>query len=109
LKFLSVGAAPLRLRLARDARARTRQDQSGQPPGGWTPGQKLTGAEALSAFTQGAAFASFAETRRGRLSTGFDADFVVLPIDPVDGDVKGLVDAKVTMTVVRGVAVYRAK
>jgi hypothetical protein len=33
---------------------------------------------------------------------------VVLPIDPVDGDVKALVDAKVTMTVVRGVDVYRA-
>jgi predicted amidohydrolase YtcJ len=89
--------------------ARTRQDQSGHPPGGWTPGQKLTGDEALSAFTQGAAFASFAETRRGRLATGFDADFVVLPIDPVDGDVKALVDAKVTMTVVRGVDVYRAQ
>jgi predicted amidohydrolase YtcJ len=88
--------------------ARTRQDQSMQPPGGWTPGQKLTGAEALSAFTEGAAFASFSETRRGRLATGFDADFVVLPIDPVDGDVKALVDAKVTMTVVRGVDVYRA-
>lgn len=89
--------------------ARTRQDQQAQPEGGWTPGQKLTGAEALSAFTEGAAFASFAEARRGRLSPGFDADFVVLPTDPVDGEPKSLLDAKVVMTVVRGVDVYRAQ
>jgi predicted amidohydrolase YtcJ len=89
--------------------ARTRHDQRGQPPGGWAASQKLTGAEALSAFTEGPAFASFSETRRGRLTVGFDADFVVLPVDPVDGDVTSLVDAKVVMTVVRGVDVYRAQ
>lgn len=88
--------------------ARTRQDHQGQPPEGWTKSQRLTGAEALAAFTTGAAYASFAETRRGKLAVGFDADFVVLPVDPVDGDPKGLLDAKVQMTVVRGIDVYRA-
>jgi predicted amidohydrolase YtcJ len=88
--------------------ARTRQDHQGQPPGGWTPSQKLTGSEALQAFTSGAAFASFAEAQRGRLSPGFDADFVVLPVDPVDGEARALLDAKVLMTVVRGIDVYRA-
>ncbi len=89
--------------------ARTRQDQQGQPAGGWLSKQRLSGAEALAAFTSGAAFASFAEDRRGRLAVGADADFVVLPIDPVDGDPKELLDAKVLMTVVRGVDVYRAQ
>lgn len=88
--------------------ARTRQDQTGLPPEGWTASQKLTGPEALAAFTSGVAFAAHAEARRGRLAEGFDADFVVLPVDPVDGDVKALLDAKVLMTVVRGVDVYRA-
>jgi predicted amidohydrolase YtcJ len=54
------------------------------------------------------AFAAHAETWRGRLAEGFDADFVVLPVDPVDGEAKALLDAKVLMTVVRGVDVYRA-
>lgn len=88
--------------------ARTRQDHQGQPPGGWLPAQKLSGAEALRAFTEGVAFAAFAEAQRGRLAPGFDADFVVLPVDPVDGEAKALLDARVLMTVVRGVDVYRA-
>jgi predicted amidohydrolase YtcJ len=88
--------------------ARTRQDHSGQPPAGWTAPQRLSGTEALAAFTSGVAFAAHAETRRGRLAEGFDADFVVLPVDPVDGEAKALLDAKVLMTVVRGVDVYRA-
>jgi len=89
--------------------ARTRQDARGQPPSGWTAGQKLTGVEALEAFTTGAAFASFAEAQRGRLIEGLDADFVVLPIDPVDGEPKELLDAKVLLTVVKGLDVYRAQ
>jgi predicted amidohydrolase YtcJ len=88
--------------------ARTRQDHSGQPPAGWTAPQRLSGTEALAAFTSGVAFAAHAETRRGRLAEGFDADFVVLPVDPVDGEAKALLDAKVLMTVVRGIDVYRA-
>ncbi|MDX2011349.1 MAG: amidohydrolase [Myxococcaceae bacterium] len=88
--------------------ARTRQDAAGLPTGGWTAGQKLSGTEALAAFTSGVAYAAHAEARRGKLAEGFDADFVVLPVDPVDGEAKGLLDAKVLMTVVRGVDVYRA-
>ncbi|MCA3016438.1 MAG: amidohydrolase [Myxococcaceae bacterium] len=88
--------------------ARTRQDQAGAPAGGWTAGQRLTGQEALEAFTTGVAYAAHAEARRGRLSEGFDADFVVLPVDPVEGDPRALLDAEVLMTVVRGVDVYRA-
>lgn len=88
--------------------ARTRQDAAGAPPGGWTAGQKLTGEEALRAFTEGGAFASHAEQRRGKLSEGYDADFTVLPVDPVDDPPGGLLSAKVLLTVVRGVDVYRA-
>lgn len=88
--------------------ARTRRDASGQPAEGWKPEQVLTGDEALAAFTTGAAWASFAETKRGVLKPGFDADLVVLPVDPVTDAPEQLLDAKVKVTVMDGVDVYRA-
>jgi hypothetical protein len=87
--------------------ARTRQDAKGAPQGGWMPEQVLTGEQALAGFTTGAAYAAFAEDRRGQLKEGFDADFLVLPIDPVSDEAKALLDAKVQITVVDGVDVYR--
>jgi hypothetical protein len=88
--------------------ARTRTDHAGQPAGGWFPSQRLSGQEALEGFTTGAAFASFAEHQRGRLAPGFDADFVVLPVDPVDDLPESLIHAPVLVTVVDGIDVYRA-
>lgn len=88
--------------------ARTRQDQKGRPPGGWHPEQKLSGEDALAGFTTGGAYASFSENRRGILKVGFDADFLVLPLDPVSDPAEGLIGAKVLVTVVDGVDVYRA-
>lgn len=88
--------------------ARTRQDAAGQPPGGWHPEQRVTGLEALAGFTTGAAYAAFAEARRGMLREGYDADLVVLPVDPVGDEPKALLGAKVKVTVVDGVDVYRA-
>ncbi|MCC6336585.1 MAG: amidohydrolase [Myxococcales bacterium] len=89
--------------------ARTRQDHASQPSGGWLPEQKLSGEEALAGFTTGAAYASFSEGRRGMLKTGFDADFVVLPLDPIADPPDQLLNAKVQVTVVDGVDVYRAQ
>jgi hypothetical protein len=88
--------------------ARTRQDLAGQPPGGWRPEQRVSGEEALAGFTTGAAYAAFAEDRRGQLRQGFDADFVVLSGDPVEGDPKSVSSLSVRLTVVGGVDVYRA-
>ncbi|RKH00293.1 amidohydrolase [Corallococcus sp. CA047B] len=88
--------------------ARTRQDASGQPPGGWQPDQRLSGEEALEGFTVGAAYASFAEDKRGRLKPGQDADFVVLSVDPVDAPAPDLLTAQVRLTVVAGREVFRA-
>ncbi|GHG87668.1 amidohydrolase [Comamonas sp. KCTC 72670] len=88
--------------------ARTRQDPRGQPEGGWYGGQRLSGEEALEGFTVGAAYASFAEGRRGRLQPGMDADFVALSVDPVDAPASELPGAQVRLTVVAGVEVFRA-
>ncbi|QSQ11329.1 amidohydrolase [Myxococcus landrumensis] len=89
--------------------ARTRQDASGAPANGWYADQRLSAQEALEGFTVGAAYASFAESRRGRLQPGMDADFVVLSVDPVDAPVAQLPGAQVRLTVVGGDEVFRAE
>jgi predicted amidohydrolase YtcJ len=86
--------------------ARFRQDASGSPQGGWTPGERLSGQQALEGFTVGPAFASFAEERRGRLREGMDADFVALSADPAEAGPRELLEARVLLTVVAGEVVY---
>lgn len=87
--------------------ARTRQDVEGKPEGGWYPEERLTGEEALEGFTAGAAWAAFAEERRGRLVEGWEADFTALTVDPVEDEPAELLRARVVATVVAGEVVYR--
>ncbi len=61
--------------------ALTREDADGEPAGGWQPAQRLTLAQALRAYTQGAAHAGFAEQRFGNLAVGQHADFLLLDRD----------------------------
>lgn len=82
--------------------ARTRQDRSGYPPGGWHPQERLTGAEALRLFTTGSAYAAHEEADRGTLSPGKLADFVVLPAAPTETDPWKLLTMEVTATYVGG-------
>ncbi|MBE0682841.1 MAG: amidohydrolase [Anaerolineales bacterium] len=61
----------------------TRQRADGSPSAeGWYPEQKLTLAEALSAYTLGAAYAANAENRLGKLAENYLADLIVLEQDP---------------------------
>src|SRR5438477_940864 len=85
----------------------TRQDQNGNPPGGWYPEQKLTLAEAIRGFTSDAAYAAFEENSRGTIEPGKLADFTI-----VDGDFfampqSDLFKAKVNYTIVGGEVAYR--
>jgi hypothetical protein len=59
----------------------TRQDPSGNPPGGWMPDQRLSRDQALQSFTLSAAYAAHVETLLGSLEPGKLADFVVLSKD----------------------------
>lgn len=88
--------------------ARTRQDASGQPEGGFVPNERLSGEQALAGFTSGAAYAAFAEKQRGLIREGMDADLVALEIDPVENEPKALLSARVLRTLVAGVEIYRA-
>jgi predicted amidohydrolase YtcJ len=62
--------------------ALTRQDERGQPEGGWLPEERLDAKTALLGFTRGAAYAGFAEAELGTLAPGKRADFVLLDRDP---------------------------
>ena len=89
--------------------ALTRQDESGSPPGGWHPDQRMTLDEALHAFTAGSAHAAFEEARVGVLKVGMRADVTVVDRDlfavkPID-----VLHAKVTETIVDGEVAFAAR
>jgi predicted amidohydrolase YtcJ len=61
----------------------TRRRADGEPGSqGWYPAQRLSVAEALQAYTTGAAYAAGVEDRLGRLAPGYLADLLVLDADP---------------------------
>jgi len=61
----------------------TREDETGQPFGGWQPQQVITREQALAAYTSGAAFAGFADGHFGQLAPGERADFLFVDQDPL--------------------------
>ena len=84
----------------------SRQDMNGQPPGGWIPAERLTFAQALDAFTRGAAYAGFAEDRIGALEPGKWADFIIIDRDPTKVDSISLGNTQVLETWVAGKRVF---
>jgi predicted amidohydrolase YtcJ len=72
----------------------------------WMPEQRLRREEALHAFTAGAAYAEFAEGRRGCIREGFDADLTVFARDVMAVHVDELPQVPIAATVVRGRVVY---
>jgi predicted amidohydrolase YtcJ len=85
----------------------TRQDQQGQPAGGWMPGQRLTLAEAVRGFTKDAAYAAFEEASRATIEPGKLADLTIVQGDFYAAPSSELFRTKVRMTVVGGRIVYR--
>jgi predicted amidohydrolase YtcJ len=45
------------------------------------PENKLTRGQALYAYTQGSAYAEFAEKHKGKLAPGYDADFILIDMN----------------------------
>jgi len=84
----------------------TRQDQKGNPRGGWYPDQHLTLPEAIRGFTADAAFAAFEEDSRGTIEPGKLADFTVVEGDVYSTPASELWKTKVRMTVVGEEIVY---
>ena len=86
--------------------ATNRTTRDGRPPGGWLPEQRLPIGEALAGYTAGAAWAEFAESRKGSLAPGMLADIVVMDRDLWATPTTELVNRSVAATIVGGRLVY---
>ncbi|MGA2250106.1 amidohydrolase [Terracidiphilus sp.] len=72
------------------------------------PENKLTRGQALYAYTQGSAYAEFAEKRKGKLLPGYDADLVVLDRDLYTCPAPAILKTRVLTTIVAGKQAYQA-
>jgi hypothetical protein len=86
--------------------AMTRQDERGEPAGGWQPQERISLLEAFAAYTTGNAHAAFAERNVGRLGAGFHADFVVVDRDIFDATAEEIRQTQVLETWVGGARVW---
>ena len=85
----------------------TRRRADGSPSAeGWYPEQKLTLAEALSAYTLGAAYAANAEHRLGKLAENYLADLIVLDQDIFSVAPDDLLTMNASATMINGEWVY---
>jgi predicted amidohydrolase YtcJ len=85
----------------------TRRRADGRPGSeGWIPAQRLSVAQAVHAYTAGAAHASGEEHSKGTLAPGKLADFVALSRDIFSTDPMEILGAKVEMTVLGGRMVF---
>jgi predicted amidohydrolase YtcJ len=84
-----------------------RTTPEGEPDGGWLPEERVSLAEAIRAFTSGAAWASFDEQRKGTLERDMLADIVILSADIFALPPERLLEAEVVTTIVDGRVVYR--
>jgi len=87
----------------------TRQDLEGNPPGGWTPAQRMTRAQALESWTLSGAYAAFEEKTVGSLEPGKLADFVVLDRDIMGVPELQIPKTRVLKTFLGGKLVYETK
>jgi predicted amidohydrolase YtcJ len=92
--------------LAGMAVACSRQTETGDPAGGWTPHEQLRLEQAVTAYSAGVADQGFRDA--GRLCPGADADLVVLSGDPRALSPRDLGSLEVTSTWLGGDCVYAA-
>ncbi len=83
----------------------TRKDVKGRV---WGASQKITIEEALEICTVNGAYASFEEDRKGSLTPGKLADFVLLERDPVQTEPDALKEIGIVATYLGGRATYQA-
>jgi predicted amidohydrolase YtcJ len=84
----------------------TRKNEAGTKE--YFPANKLTRGQALYAYTQGSAYAEFAEKHKGKLISGFDADFILVDRDLYKVAATAILGSMVTATYVNGKEVFSA-
>ena len=83
-----------------------RRTIEGRPSGGWIPAQRVDLLQALRAYTEAPAYATFDEAIKGRLAPGMLADLVVLSQDLFRIDPAMIHRTHVLLTVCDGKIVY---
>jgi len=84
----------------------TRQDDRGEPEGGWYPEERLSVAEAVYGFTMAPASASGRQHFQGSITPGKWADLVVLDRNLFEIPAAEIKEAQVCLTVFDGRVVY---
>jgi predicted amidohydrolase YtcJ len=84
----------------------TRRTLDGANPDGWIPMEKISVAEALTAYTAANAYSGFQENEAGTLTVGKLADFVVLSDDLFTVAPEDIRHVKVDVTVIGGIVRY---
>ena len=85
----------------------TRRTLDDRFPQGWVPEQRISVDEALSAYTRGAAYASFDEREKGTIAAGMLADIAVLDKDLRAISAADIRTAQVVRTIVGGRTVFK--
>ncbi len=82
-----------------------------RPEGGpaWLPQERISIDECIAGYTQGSAFAEFAEKEKGRIAPGFLADIILLSADPTKVAPADILRIKILGTFVGGRQVYPEK
>lgn len=86
----------------------TRQNEpiAGQPVRSYVPAERLTIGQAIFAYTQGSAYAEFAESYKGQLLPGFVADMTVVDRNLLAIPAPEILNTQVLRTIVGGKTVY---
>jgi predicted amidohydrolase YtcJ len=86
----------------------TRQTSEGKPESGFVPSERLSVAEAVAAYTLGAAFAGRREKTEGSLESGKAADLIIVSQNIFEIDRHRIDKTEVLTTIVGGRVVYQA-
>jgi hypothetical protein len=86
----------------------TRQTREGKPAGGWVPEQRVSVAQAVEAYTLGAAFSGHREQYEGTIEPGKLADLIVVSQDIFQVDPHSIGSTDVLITMVGGKIVYQS-
>ncbi len=84
----------------------TRQNERGEPAGGWYPQERLSVQEAVEGYTRGAAAAAGDSAQMGTLSVGKRGDAVVLDQNIFDIPPHEILKTQVSYTIIGGSVVY---
>ena len=85
------------------------REVDGKPGSSWEPQEKISMDDCIRGYTQGSAYAEFAEKEKGQVVPGQLGDIVVLSADVTKIPPAQILKSEVVMTIVGGRVVYEKK